>query len=355
MAIAHELTCGNHSDSSLLQTTSGVHSDRGRKPHKPVTIFINSRLWRTWELHLGTQANCPVGCNITQDEAAFKTADIVVWNARWMEPIRQVPDEISKPRHQKWVFNFDIEPPLWRGRKQKKDIIDRLAPHIDWTFTYKPSSDMFKPRVVMLAPGEIGAEAQQDWSGNKSKLLLWFVSNCGAKERMQLFRNLTEFLPRGSANQYGKCGEPDPCHKERACKKQLSSQYKFYAAFENTRCDGYITEKLVTAYDNNMVPIVWGGLGRSDYERLVPGDSFIHVDDFKTLEQLAEFMLELDRDASRYNAFFAWKKKLHVVSFPDVMASSYCKLCTEAQKPAAHQIPTRAFGNLSEWWFSSCL
>ena len=82
---------------------------------------------------------------------------------------------------------------------------------------------------------------------------------------------------------------------------RVATPFKFYAAFENNRCDGYITEKLWTAYNYGMVPVVWGGCGRADYEKIVPKDSFIHVDDFKSTADLALFLQELDRDDARYS------------------------------------------------------
>ena len=54
--------------------------------------------------------------------------------------------------------------------------------------------------------------------------------------------------------------------------------FKFYLAFENSVCKDYITEKFFqNALLSGVVPIVLGGRTRKDYEKFVPGDSFIHV------------------------------------------------------------------------------
>ena len=44
---------------------------------------------------------------------------------------------------------------------------------------------------------------------------------------------------------FGKCGNLE-CNKDfkEKCYDMLSSDYKFYLAFENSNCDSYITEKL---------------------------------------------------------------------------------------------------------------
>ena len=46
------------------------------------------------------------------------------------------------------------------------------------------------------------------------------------------------------------------------------------------------------------------GARREDYARVAPLNSFIHVDDFKGPKELAEFLLELDKDDVKYNSYF---------------------------------------------------
>merc|ERR1711870_73883 len=102
-------------------------------------------------------------------------------------------------------------------------------------------------------------------------------------------------------------------------------QYKFYAAFENSRCEGYITEKFFRGLIYGMVPIAMGGLSRRDYESIVPGDSFLHVDDFDSVEDLANRLVEIDQDDTEYNKFHAWRSKLHVMGQGDSNMLSYCE------------------------------
>ena len=68
----------------------------------------------------------------------------------------------------------------------------------------------------------------------------------------------------------------------------LLRRYKFFLSFENSRCRYYITEKFFSnAIAIGTVPIV-AGCPRHDYELVAPTDSFIHVDDFKHVEELGE-------------------------------------------------------------------
>ena len=51
---------------------------------------------------------------------------------------------------------------------------------------------------------------------------------------------------------------------------------------------------------SDVVPIVMGAR-RRDYERVAPPNSFIHVDDFESPFQLANYLKKLDKDEALYN------------------------------------------------------
>ena len=100
----------------------------------------------------------------------------------------------------------------------------------------------------------------------------------------------------------------------------LDTKYKFYLAFENSNCQDYITEKFFVnglgwvivisrnikwylLLRHNVLPIVMGARP-ADYEKAAPYKSFIHVDQFKGPRELAEYLIELDRDDQKYNMYF---------------------------------------------------
>ena len=50
------------------------------------------------------------------------------------------------------------------------------------------------------------------------------------------------------------------------------------------------------------------GARPADYEKAAPYKSYIHVDQFKGPRELAEYLVELDRDDQKYNDYFqVWK------------------------------------------------
>ena len=50
------------------------------------------------------------------------------------------------------------------------------------------------------------------------------------------------------------------------------------------------------------------GARPEDYERAAPYKSYIHVDQFSGPRELAEFLLELDKNDEKYNQYFQVKK-----------------------------------------------
>jgi hypothetical protein len=59
---------------------------------------------------------------------------------------------------------------------------------------------------------------------------------------------------------------------------------------------------------NELVPIVMGARPE-DYARSAPFKSYIHVDDFESPKELAEYLHKLDEDDNLYNEYFKWKVK----------------------------------------------
>ena len=81
----------------------------------------------------------------------------------------------------------------------------------------------------------------------------------------------------------------------------IIGEYKFMITFEN----GLVTEKIYNAFMSNTVPIFWGN--RSIYQIFNEG-SFINAHDFKTIDQLIEYVKLVDNDDELYNQILNKKK-----------------------------------------------
>ncbi len=54
-----------------------------------------------------------------------------------------------------------------------------------------------------------------------------------------------------------------------------------------------------------MVPIVLGAY-KEDYDSTLPPHSYINVDDFKSIRELATYLRYLDKNGTAHAAYFAW-------------------------------------------------
>ena len=124
----------------------------------------------------------------------------------------------------------------------------------------------------------------------KSKMVFWACSHCPTENRREDYvKALEKFV---SVDIYGKCGNLSLCNGQWQLRDQcilnISSQYYFYLAFENSNCPNYISEKYWrTVRLLPVVPVVMGG---ADYGKLAPPHSYIDVNDFSTVEDLAKHL-----------------------------------------------------------------
>ena len=76
--------------------------------------------------------------------------------------------------------------------------------------------------------------------------------------------------------------------------------YKFNIAFENESYPGYTTEKLPESFIGNTVPIYWGN---PLIDKEFNAGAFINAHEFRNLDQVVEFVVELDRNDLLYRKY----------------------------------------------------
>lgn len=74
-------------------------------------------------------------------------------------------------------------------------------------------------------------------------------------------------------------------------------EYKFTLAIENSNVLGYTTEKLIDSAYCNSLPIYYGNprVGEEFHK-----DAFVHVNDFKSMDDLVDYIQFLDRNDAEY-------------------------------------------------------
>ncbi|NXJ71695.1 FUT6 fucosyltransferase, partial [Rostratula benghalensis] len=266
-------------------------------------------------------------CHFTANHSWSQKADAVIMHHRDVctERLAQIPRLPS----QLWIW-FNLESPSHSPNLGAMDNLFNL------TMSYRKDSDIFTPYGEL----QVLDQPQPLSIPTKTKLVAWVVSNWRAgSQRVKYYQELKKHI---AVDIYGQHHLPLPWDKLLS----TVSQYSFYLAFENSQHEDYITEKLWrNALSSGTVPVVLGP-PRENYERFLPPDSFIHVDDFASAGDLARFLRELSEDAERYQRYFQWRKWLQPVSGVG-WDLHLCKACHFLQtKEARYQVVPA----LSKWF-----
>ena len=269
----------------------------------------------------------------------------------------------------KHLTNFNVANDLPKKTQRQKWVVqtmespkhDNIQPFFDHrsilSCTYHRNSDLpchyglyvslkeFKKGTFQLGNIEymkyvqIGKFETYNLLRKKNKSVLWMYSNCGIK-----FRNTYAKALQSDGIKldiYGACGKKDPCFHQKKCVENLFHQYKFYLAFENSKCSDYITEKTWKSLSYGMVPIIYGAPMESCQYHLPP-NSFLHVDNFSTPKKLAEYIDLLERNNKMYLRFHEWRKTYIALLTTNQISCSLCKSIFETKK--SKQIKKSA------WW-----
>ncbi|XP_075973110.1 alpha-(1,3)-fucosyltransferase C-like [Anticarsia gemmatalis] len=296
--------------------------------------------------------------NLLGDVSLF---DAILFHAP--EAVELSKEEFPKKRspHQKYVFaciesadNYPICSTKFDG-------------YFNWTWTYRLDSDLRWGYIVIRnSIGKIvGPKKKMHWVNpnkmaqvdsklkeklkSKTRAAAWFVSNCITNSRREGFAlALDQQLRRYGLELdiYGNCDKLKcPRSNETGCNKMLSEKYYFYLSFENSLSEDYVTEKLLKALNNDVVPIVYGG---ADYSRFLPPGSYLNARELG-LYLLVEKMRHLMEEPELYAQYFRWRNHYsYHKTIDDPETNEYCQMCALLN---SHTIRTKSvYKNLYDWW-----
>jgi hypothetical protein len=126
---------------------------------------------------------------------------------------------------------------------------------------------------------------------NKTKFCNFIVSNAMCKTRNEFFKILNSKKQVDSGGRY-----LNNIGREIPNKLEFIKDYRFTIAFENTSSPGYTTEKIFEPMKVNSIPIYWGN---KLINREFNTKSFINVHDFGTLNECADYIIELDSNKEK--------------------------------------------------------
>ncbi|XP_062867904.1 alpha-(1,3)-fucosyltransferase 7 [Trichomycterus rosablanca] len=293
------------------------------------TVNITILLWY-WPFHKNyslkgdvcLQSYGIINCHLVDNRSLYSSADIVVFHHKELQYHRQkLPLHLPRPDQQRWLW-MSLEAPENTGN------LDKYAGIFNLTMSYRSDADVTVPYGKLV-------RKRRDLSSfvlkHKTHLACWVVSNYRAKHRIQVYQELKRIIP---VQVYG-----------RAVKKPLTesallptiSNCFFYLAFENTKSAQYITEKLWrNSFQAGTVPVVLGP-PRSDYEAVAPPHSFIHVDDFDSIDSLGHFLQEVAKDEKRYMSYFNWHRDNSIKLYTD-WRERLCTICQVYDKLPIYNI-----------------
>ncbi|CAG8612992.1 5532_t:CDS:1 [Paraglomus occultum] len=172
--------------------------------------------------------------------------------------------------------------------------------------------------------------------GNKRDdvLFAWMAGNCKSANKREDY--VLELMNYVTVHSYGDClhnqDTPDEILKKYGLekgkapaywadnmyevKRDILSPYKFILAFENSNCEGYVTEKVYDALLVDAIPIY---MGASDIDDYVPPGSVIKVTDYGSMRALIGHTKQIANNKTLYESYFAWKR--------DKTHKNFCKKC----------------------------
>ncbi len=315
----------------------------GQYQPKTISILMWTKYYNNRDLteHVRNESPIPDWCNVTFDRDQLYASQAVVFHVTGQDlDLKDLP---ARKRHQPWVF-YIIEPPVYMAR----DPVP-LNGLFQRTMSYRLDSDYPCPYgFVQSLPGssmENPYFSDPDFPRkSKTKPVAWMVSHCSTvSHRELLVKELQKYIP---VDIYGYCGplRCDPKDEE-GCYEKLGRKYKFYLSFENSLCKDYITEKFSNALRFNMVPVVYGG---GNYSSILPfPKSFIDVNDFRTIRELGDYLLDLHRNDTAYGEYFEWRRHYSVRIRQGF--GGFRRMCFALQSGENER--GRVVGrNIKEWW-----
>lgn len=183
--------------------------------------------------------------------------------------------------------------------KKIQYIGENVAPfNCDYSFSFEPTtSTNYRLPHYMLYDGyyELTDKKIEETLANR-KFCSFVVSNGACDTRNNFFQKLSKYKKVDSGGKF-----MNNIGYAVTNKRQFQSEYKFAITFENNayrpEYPYYVTEKVFEAMCVNTLPIYRGG---SKINEEFNTNSFINYHDFKNEDDMIQYIIELDKDDSKY-------------------------------------------------------
>ena len=140
------------------------------------------------------------------------------------------------------------------------------------------------------------------------------------------------------------------CSRQSNCQNLTLLTSKFYLSFESQSCTDYITEKFWRTLALGAIPIV-SGPQPENFRRVAPPNSFIHVSDYQSNEDLAAKLKSIGTNRKLYGLYHAWRRYYDVYyQAKDLDPYRFCELCYRLNTD--HQ--RIWYENINDWFLENC-
>jgi glycoprotein 3-alpha-L-fucosyltransferase len=140
------------------------------------------------------------------------------------------------------------------------------------------------------------------------------------------------------------------CSRQSSCERTYLNNSKFYLAFESQSCTDYITEKFWRTLYFGAIPIV-SGPKRENFQRVAPPNSFLHVDDYSSVEELADALEIIGRNRTVFARYHQWRRYYNVYhEGKDLDPYRFCELCYRLNRNRQRIW----YENINEWFLENC-
>ncbi|KAG0092625.1 hypothetical protein BGZ92_009179 [Podila epicladia] len=326
--------------------------------NSPVSVHVSDPNWWAERMPVTDRLiidNCPVPCEysrneqngITEEQAVTKDA---IMSVNWDNYPEKKPTNATtgEPIFQRWVL-FAHEPQFfydYLGKQEwlesrrvdifmnfHEDISQVIVSYVDYPDNITSSTNVFNMQEFV--------QYNKDHPNERRPLISWFsshVTEYREKWGLGLLNTLGNDFAYFTYSNYRHLSNgivPEPCRElnmygVRTCS---TAYYPFTLAIENSFEEDYASEKLWSAFESGVVPVVAGAPNTRSF---IPAGSAIFIEDFASPEELSKYLLEVSQDVDKYEKYSAWRR-LPQEQWPDGFrykmkmsrANMQCNLCVE--------------------------
>lgn len=259
-------------------------------------------------------------------------------------PLRRDPDQVFVfVERENWKglnAYYTVRAPAW------KCLIGEHMHYFNWTMTYRIDSDILFPYGHVI-PVSQQHRAQKNYAAiyaRKKYSVVWLVSHCRTPSlRSHYVHELQKYI---QVHIYGDCGNYT-C-RDAECLRRIIREYKFVLSFENTYYPNYVTEKLFSWFERDVIQVVRGG--GIDYSMYgISNDTIIDADNFPSPKDLALYMNSVGNNKTMYIDYLRSKDRYSVLPMHIVRQAAYCNLCGKLNNVNKWR---KSYTNVAAWFSS---